>query len=109
MFGVDSPFGCRLSIFLYSRLPYWCTSSYIVDIQNILYLSLNVDIVSKSQADGVLLEILDYINSVYKSTKHFGLRFACNAPKIWNDLPDDVHSAPSLHSFRKGNLKPISL
>ena len=30
----------------YSRLTYWCTSSYIVVIQNIMYPSLNLDIVS---------------------------------------------------------------
>ena len=39
--------------------------------------------------------------SVYNSTKHFGLSFAYDAPMIWNDLPDDVHSATSLQSFRK--------
>ena len=33
--------------------------------------------------------------------KHFGLSFAYDAPKIWNDLPDDVRSATSLHSFRR--------
>ena len=31
----------------------------------------------------------------------FGLRFACDAPKVWNDLPDDVVSATSLSSIRK--------
>ena len=35
--------GCLLIIVLYSRLPYWCTSSYIVVIQNILHLFLNPD------------------------------------------------------------------
>ena len=50
----------------------------------------------KSQADGVFLEV-----PLYTSTKNFGLSFAYDAPKIWNDLPDDVHSATSLHSFTK--------
>ena len=36
-----------------------------------------------------------------KSSKHFGLSFAYDAPKIWNDLPDDVHSATSLYSLRR--------
>ena len=45
----------------------------------------------KSQADGVSLEVPHF--GLFKSTKHFGL-------KIWNDLPDDVRSATSLHSFR---------
>ena len=32
---------------------------------------------------------------------HFGHSFAYDAPRIWNDLPDDVRSAKSLSSFRK--------
>ena len=56
----------------------------------------------KSQADGVFLEVPHFATSVYKSSTHFGLSFAYDAPKIWNDLPDDVvHSTASLHSFRK--------
>ena len=37
--------GCLLNTVPYLRLPYWCTNSYIVVIQNILNLSLNLDIV----------------------------------------------------------------
>ena len=55
----------------------------------------------KSQADGVFLEIPHFATSLCKSSKHFGLSFAYDAPKIWNDLPDDVRSATSLHSFRR--------
>ena len=55
----------------------------------------------KSQADGVFLELPHFATSLYKSSKHFGLSFAYDAPKIWNDLPDDVRSATSLHSFRR--------
>ena len=40
----------------------------------------------RSQSDGVLLEVP---------------HCAYDAPRIWNDLPDDVHSAKSLSSFRK--------
>ena len=47
------------------------------------------------------LEVLYFATSIYKSTKHFGLSFTYDAPKIWNDLSDDVCSATSLHSFRK--------
>ena len=51
--------GCLLNTVPYSRLPYWCTSSYIVAIQNTLYLSLNPDKVSitHTKADGVFLEV----------------------------------------------------
>ena len=55
----------------------------------------------KSQADGVFLEVPHFAPSVYKSSKHFGLSFAYDAPKIWNDMPDDVRSATSLHPFKK--------
>ena len=37
----------------------------------------------------MLLEVPHFATSVYKSAKHFGLRFAYDAPKIWNDLPDN--------------------
>ena len=33
----------------------------------------------------------DYCNSLFRSLS------ALDLPKIWNDLPDDVHSATSLH------------
>ena len=42
------------------------------------------------------------------SANHFGVSYAYDVLKSWNDLPDDVHSATSLSSFRK-KLKPISL
>ena len=47
-------------------------------------------VISLSQADGVFLEVPHFALSVYKSSKHFGLSFAYDALKIWNDLPDDV-------------------
>ena len=37
----------------------------------------------------------------FKSVKHFGHSFAFDAPKMWNELPHDVHSATSVASFRK--------
>ena len=40
----------------------------------------------KSQTDGVFLEVPHFATSVCKSTKHFGLRFAYDAPNILNDL-----------------------
>ena len=50
-----------------------------------------------SQSDGVLLEV-PHCASIYKSKKHFGHSLAYDAPRIWNDLPDDVCSAKSLSS-----------
>ena len=37
--------GWLLNSILFLKLPYWCISSYKMAIQNILYLSLNLDIV----------------------------------------------------------------
>ena len=53
----------------------------------------------QSQSDGKFLEV-PHFASVFKSQKHFGLSFAYDAPMIWNDLPDEVHSANSIASFR---------
>ena len=54
-----------------------------------------------SYSDGIILNVPQYQPSIYKSTKQFGLSFAYDAPKIWNELPDDVRSATSIASFRK--------
>ena len=54
-----------------------------------------------SQSDGIILHVPQYQPSIYKSTKQFGLSFAYDALKIWNELPDDVRSATSIASFRK--------
>ena len=42
-----------------------------------------------SHSDGIILHVPQYQSSIYKSTKQFGLSFAYDAPKIWNELPDD--------------------
>ena len=39
--------------------------------------------------------------SVFKSVKRFGHSFAFDAPKIWNELPYDVHCTTSVTSLRK--------
>ena len=46
-------------------------------------------------------EVPQYYPSVHKSKKHFIHSFAYYAPKLWNDLPDDVCFAPNLACFRK--------
>ena len=53
----------------------------------------------RSQSDGMFFEV-PHFTSVFKSRKHFGLSFEYDAPMIWNDLPEEVHSANSLASFR---------
>ena len=54
-----------------------------------------------SQSDGIILHVPQYQPSIYTSTKQFSLSFAYDAPKIWNELLDDVRSATSIASFRK--------
>ena len=54
-----------------------------------------------SQSDGIILHVPQYQPSIYKSTKQLGLSFAYDAPKISNELPDNVRSAASIASFRK--------
>ena len=43
-----------------------------------------------------MLEVPQFVLSVQKSAKQYGSSFATDAPKIWNDLPVDVHSVTSL-------------
>ena len=80
---------------------------YIVCLLSFIYRLLksrqSVYNTRKSQVDGVFLEIPHFTTSLYKSSKHFGVSFAFayDAPKISNDLPDDVHAATFLHSFRR--------
>ena len=103
--------GCLLKTVPYSKLSYWCTSSCIVAIQTILCFSLNLDIVSITHVKAKLMvcSLRPHTLSLqYKSSKHFSLSFACDAPKIWNDFSGGVRSATSLHSFTKSS-KPISL
>ena len=47
------------------------------------------------------LTVPPFCSSVFKSVKHFDHSFAFDVPKIWNELPHDVHSAASVAFFRK--------
>ena len=62
----------------------------------------------KNQADGVFLEVSLFATSIYKSSKHFGLSFAYDTPRIWNDLLM-MHIRPLLSTHSEGSSKPISL
>ena len=54
-----------------------------------------------SHPDRQYLTVPPFHSSVFRSAKHFGHSFAFDAPKIWNDLPQDVRGATSVASFRK--------
>ena len=43
--------------------------------------------------DGEVLEVPQFIPSVHKSSKQFAFNFAYDDHKVWNELPDDIHSA----------------
>ena len=45
----------------------------------------------RSQYDSVLFGVLHFA-SIYISKKDFGLSFVYDAPRIWNDRLDDIHS-----------------
>ena len=45
--------------------------------------------------------VLQFILSVHKPTKRYGFSFAYDAAKVGNELPDGIHSAISILSFRK--------
>ena len=51
--------------------------------------------------DKRFLEVPQFCPSVHKSKNHFGHSFAFDAPTVWNHLPYEVRSAPTLTCFRK--------
>ena len=55
----------------------------------------------RSQPDRQYLTVPPFHSSVFKSVKRFGHSFAFDAPKIWNELPHNVHSPTSVASFRQ--------
>ena len=57
-----------------------------------------------SHPDRQYLTVPPFYSSVFKSAKHFGHSFAFDAPKIWNDHPQEVRSETSVASF-KNKLK----
>ena len=97
--------GCLLSIVVFSNPQHLCINflhsgspSYFE-----LFLSFSSCLYSTrhSHPDCQYLTVPPFHSSVFKSAKHFGHSFAFDAPKIWNDLPQDVRSATSVASFRK--------
>ena len=44
---------------------------------------------------------LNYTHLYVNKKKHVGHSFAFDASTAWNDVPDEVHSVPTLVHFRK--------
>ena len=45
---------------------------------------------SRSQTDGIVFQVSQFVLSIYRSTNQFYVNFAYHAPRIWTDLSDDV-------------------
>ena len=54
--------------------------------------------------DKRFLEVPQFCPSVHKSKNHFGHSFAFDAPTVWNHLPNEIRSAPTLTCFRKNHI-----
>ena len=71
------------------------------------YLSLYKSAVNtrRSNPKNLFLQVSHYCSSIHKSKVHFNNNFSYDAPKLWNDPPHDICSAPNLSCF-KSRLKP---
>ena len=67
------------------------------------YLSLYTSAVKTrhSNPDKMFLKVPLYSLSVHKSKVHFNKCFSYDTPKIWNDLPLEIQTAPTLSCFKR--------
>ena len=54
----------------------------------------------RSNPKNLFLQVPHYCASIHKSKVHFNNSFSYDAPKLWNDLPHDIRSAPNLSCFK---------
>ena len=54
----------------------------------------------RSNPKNLFLQVPSYCASIHKSKVHFNNSFSYDAPKLWNDPPYDIRSAPNLSSFK---------
>ena len=66
------------------------------------YLSLYKSAVNTrcSNTKNVFLQVPNYCSSIHKSKVYFNNRISYDAPKLWNDLPHEIRSAPNLSCFK---------
>ena len=66
------------------------------------YLSLYKSAVNtrSSNPKHLFLQVPHYCASIHKSKVHFNNSFSYDSPKLWNDLPHVIRSAPNLSCFR---------
>ena len=58
----------------------------------------------RSNPKNLFLQVPHYCASIHKSKVQFNNSFSYDAPKLWNNLPHDISSAPNLSCF-KSRLK----
>ena len=100
--------GYHLNLGVFSKVPLWFISFLAVVTQAISALICLFTMEDMAQDTNTQIRgswrFLNY-PSVHKSKKCFCHSFAFDATTLWNDLTDDVYSAPTLACFRK-KLKP---
>ena len=62
----------------------------------------------RSNLKNLFLQVPHYCASIHKSKVHFNNSFSYDAPKLWNDLPHDIRSAPNLSFQTSTKNLPIS-
>ena len=103
--------GCLLNTVPYSRLPHWCTSFYIMVIQNILYLSLNLDLVfiTHIKAKRMVWKVPHFATSPYISLLHILASALLMMLQIFGMICLMMYIWPLLSTHSERCPKPISL
>ena len=96
----NNSIGWQGNFTVFSKLPLWFISFFTVVIQDISVLFCLFFVKDMAQDIAILIKgswrFLNIKHLYTNPKKHFGHSFAFDAPIVWNDLPDDVHSAPTL-------------
>ena len=87
-------------VLVYKYLP-TCQPKYFAPYLSLYKSAMNT---RRSNPENLFLQVPHYCASIHKSKVHFNNSFSYDAPKLWNDLPHDIRSAPNLSCF-KSRLK----
>ena len=94
--------GCQLNVSVLSKQPLWFIRFFTVVTQTISALVCLFVVEGMAQDTTAQIRGSSLILPIYIQIKnHFGHSFAFDAPTLWNDLPDDISSAPTLACFSK--------
>ena len=86
---------------VFSKQPLWLISFFTVVTQAISALICLFVVEGMAQDTTTQIRGSSILPICTQIKKHFGHSFAFDAPTLWNDLPDDVCSAPTLACLRK--------